>query len=302
MIYHVRHTSQVTYGTPVDLARFAIRLKPAPWRGQALLDYRMEVAPAPSRIVEGFGPFHVNSTLVSIDEPLEELTVTSEFRVELSPVALPADDGMTVAETRAEALRVGELGDFAPAPYLFGSRIVALEPEIGRWAAPILDSGAGVLAAVKALCVEIHRAFAYEPGVTASDTPPIEAFRARHGVCQDFAHVMIAALRAHGIPAAYVSGYLRTEPPPGQPKLIGADAMHAWVNAWCGPAIGWVAIDPTNDRLADEDYVTVGMGRDYADIAPVDGVFVGSPVHEVATAVDVTPEGEGRGQGATAAA
>ncbi|OCC22862.1 transglutaminase [Croceicoccus estronivorus] len=293
MIYHVSHTSRVTYGAPVDLARFAIRLKPAAWPGQALRDYRMVVSPQPARLTEGFGPFHVNSTLVSFDAPLEELVVTSEFRMEVWPLAIPEDDGTTLAQVRAAALQVGELGDFAPAQFLFGSRIVVIEPEICAWAAPMLaDDQSGILGAIKALCAEIYRSFAYTPGVTASDTPPVDAFRARHGVCQDFAHVMIAALRAYGIPAAYVSGYLRTEPPPGQPRLVGADAMHAWVDVWCGPSIGWVAIDPTNDRPAGEDYVTIGMGRDYADVAPVDGVFVGSPAHEMTTAVDVIPEGE----------
>lgn len=291
MIYHVSHTSQVTYGTPVDLARFAMRLKPASWPGQTLLDYRMEVSPAPARMADSFGPYHVNSTLVSIDERLEELTVTSEFRVEVAASPLPRDDGTTIREARSAALHVGGLDNFAPAPFLFGSRIVELESEITAWAAPLLDPGAGVLDAITALCGAIHSEFAYTPGVTESDTPPIEAFHARHGVCQDFAHVMIAALRGHGLPAAYLSGYLRTEPPPGQPKLVGADAMHAWVNVWCGPGIGWVAIDPTNNRLADADYVTVAMGRDYADIAPVDGVFVGQPAHEMTSGVDVTPEG-----------
>ena len=290
MIYQVNHTSRVRYGAPVDLARFAIRLKPAPWPGQTLLSYRMDVSPVPAHLMEGFGPYQVNNTVVSIDERLQELVVTSAFRMEVTSPHGVIDEGTDIATVRSAALRVGDIGTFAPAPFLYGSRVVELEPEIGAWAAPMLGDDAGILRAIRALCAKIHAEFVYLPGVTDSDTPPLEAFRARHGVCQDFAHVMIAALRWYGIPAAYISGYLRTEPPPGRPRLVGADAMHAWVNVWCGTTLGWVAIDPTNDRMVDQDYVTVAMGRDYADIAPVDGVFVGTPVQKMTTGVDVIPE------------
>ncbi|AZI36267.1 transglutaminase-like protein [Caenibius tardaugens NBRC 16725] len=290
MIYQVNHTSRVRYGAPVDLARFAIRLKPASWPGQTLLSYHMDVSPVPTHLAEEFGPYQVNNTLVSIDERLQELVVTSVFRMEVTPPPGIVDDGTDIATVRSAALRVGDIATFAPAPFLYGSRVVELEPEIGAWAASMLGDTAGIVPAIRALCSKIHAEFTYLPGVTDSDTPPLEAFRARHGVCQDFAHVMIAALRWYGIPAAYVSGYLRTEPPPGRPRLVGADAMHAWVNVWCGPRLGWVAIDPTNDRMVDQDYVTVAMGRDYADIAPVDGVFVGTPVQKMTTGVDVIPE------------
>ena len=290
MIYNVRHMSRVTYGAPVDLARFNIRLKPIAWPGQTLLNYGMTITPQPSQIVESVGPYLVNTTLIALEIPLSELVVTSEFRIEVLGSGEIVDSGATVAQVRRAALDSRDLGNLAPAPYLFASRIVALEPEIGTWAAHILADDAAILPAIKALASNIHASFAYKPGATGSDTPPIDAFHARHGVCQDFAQVMIAALRMHGVPAAYVSGYLRTEPPPGQPRLVGADAMHAWVNVWCGPEVGWIAVDPTNDQLADDGYVVVAMGRDYADVAPVDGVFVGSSAQRMAVAVDVIPQ------------
>jgi transglutaminase-like putative cysteine protease len=133
----------------------------------------------------------------------------------------------------------------------------------------------------------VHREFVYQPGVTTSATSPEEAFASRRGVCQDFAHVMIVALRSQGVPAAYASGYLRTVPPPGKPRLVGADAMHAWVMVWCGRELGWVGFDPTNDCLARGDHILIAMGRDYADVAPIDGTFVGSPVQSLTSSVDV---------------
>src|SRR3546814_8266207 len=128
----------------------------------------------------------------------------------------------------------------------------------------------------RTLMQAIHREFAFDAGATMTDTPPITAFRNRHGVYQDFSHVMIIAARAHGIPAAYVSGYLRTLPPPGRQRLVGSDAMHAWVNLWGGEELGWVGFDPTNAMLADTEHIFIGMGRDYSDAAPLDATFRGS--------------------------
>ena len=290
MIYNVRHLSRVTYGTPVELARFNIRLKPVIWPGQTLLEYRMTITPQPGQLTESFGPYMVNTSLLALEMPLSELVVTSEFRVEVLGPPPIEDIGTTIARLRRLALDSRDLGNLSPAPYLYASRIVALDPEIAAWAAPYLAEETAILPAIRALASQIHAQFAYTPGATGSDTPPIEAFHTRQGVCQDFAQVMIAALRAQGIPAAYLSGYLRTQPPPGQPRLIGADAMHAWVNVWCGPEMGWIAIDPTNDQLADDGYVVVAMGRDYADVAPVDGVFVGSSAQRMTVAVDVIPQ------------
>jgi len=196
-------------------------------------------------------------------------------------------DGPTVARLKAEALAVRDLSPLAPAPYLFDSRITATSEEIGNWAAPKLAPDRSIIAAASGLTQAIHGGFAYAPGETTSSTPPIEAFRMRKGVCQDFAHVMIIALRTHGIPAAYASGYLRTIPPPGKERLVGADAMHAWVNVWCGAALGWVGFDPTNNCIVHTDHIQIGMGRDYADVAPIDGTFFGNAPQEMDTAVDV---------------
>ena len=133
----------------------------------------------------------------------------------------------------------------------------------------------------------IRTDFKYDPKATVISTPLREVFEKRHGVCQDFAHIMIAGLRGLGLPAAYVSGYLRTIPPPGKPRLQGADATHAWVSLWCGPKTGWIGFDPTNDILVATDHIVLAIGRDFSDVSPVDGVIVGSRKQKLAVAVDV---------------
>jgi transglutaminase-like putative cysteine protease len=135
----------------------------------------------------------------------------------------------------------------------------------------------------------VRRDFRYDPEATEVSTPIREAFAQRHGVCQDFAHIMIAGLRGLGLPAAYVSGYLRTIPPPGQPRLEGADATHAWVMIWCGPETGWIGLDPTNDLIVGDDHIITATGRDYADVSPLDGVLVGPGSQKLDVKVDVIP-------------
>ena len=287
MIYTVRHSSTVTYAAPVAQAQFNLRLVPWPWKGQVLRSYQLSVDPEPDFRAETPGSYCVNTTLVSFAAPLEKLEVTSEFAIAVTPIDLPPDDPPAKA-VRAAAYAVRDLSVMSPAPYLFASRIAGIDERIGEWAAPCLDPEAGIIASARAVMAAVHEQFTYRAGSTTSATPPEAAFGAREGVCQDFAHIMIMALRAHGIPAAYASGYLRTLPPPGKPRLVGADAMHAWVNVWCGEALGWVGFDPTNDCLAEGDHIQIGMGRDYADVSPIDGTFYGDAPHTMTSAVDVT--------------
>ena len=148
-----------------------------------------------------------------------------------------------------------------------------------------------VLEAASELMARIRNDFDYDPDATEVSTPLAEAFRERHGVGQDFAHIMIAGLRGLGLPAAYVSGYIRTIPPPGQKRLEGSDASHAWVMLWCGPETGWIGLDPTNDLIVADDHIVTAYGRDYADVSPLDGVLVGPGSQKVGVAVDVIPVG-----------
>ncbi|MFC4254789.1 transglutaminase family protein [Altererythrobacter xixiisoli] len=288
MIYHVNHRSVLSYAAPVFDARINLRLKPVAWPGQSMRDYRLEIDPMPASMRDEVGPYVVNTLALNLAEALSALTVVSSFTMQVDAPVVPQHTP-SITDLRQQALAVQRIDALAPAPYLYASRLAAFEPDIAHWAATSLTSDQQVLDGALDLARRIYREFAYVPGATSSSTSPADAFRAREGVCQDFAQVMIVALRSFGIPAAYVSGYLRTIPPPGRERLVGADAMHAWVAVWCGDAAGWVGIDPTNDCLTGESHITVAMGRDYADVAPVDGVFVGQSVQRMKVQVDVAP-------------
>ncbi|MEY2927986.1 MAG: hypothetical protein RL367_2463 [Pseudomonadota bacterium] len=290
MNYRVKHVTRVKYDGLVNLARFNLRLKPVEWPGQTLTGYRLDISPVPRVIINESGPFLVNLARLTLDKPTASLTVTSEFSVRVDPpLAGLATHAPSLAEVRHQALADRGLTARDPATYLFASTMATMAPEIAAWAAPFLAGDSGIITAAAALMNAIHQQFVYDSKATKADTPPIQAFRARHGVCQDFAHIMIIALRHAGIPAAYVSGYLRTNPPPGKARLVGADATHAWVNVWCGAGLGWIGFDPTNAMLAGTDHIFTAMGRDFADVSPVDGVFIGRVGQRMKVAVEVTP-------------
>lgn len=291
MLYDVRHLTTVTYASPVRLARFNVRLRPAPWPGQVLERFALTIEPVPWSVQDDFGPFVVNRSRLIIREPLSRLAIESRFRVTVSEPSRPDPviGGPSVAQVRDRAARSRDLSAMGPASYLYPSPMAPNSPAIAAWAARFFPAAQDALAAGCALMRAIHDEFTYDGDATTSETLPDQAFQARHGVCQDFAHVMIVAARAHGIPAAYVSGYLRTIPPPGQPRLIGADATHAWATLWCGEDLGWVGFDPTNATLARSDHIFTAMGRDYADVAPLDGVFHGGAGQRLTVSVDVAP-------------
>ncbi len=290
MIFRVQHVTDIRYAALVRLARFNVRLKPAAWSGQRLFECRLIVTPPSGPIATEEGPYVVNVSRLLLAEPISALRIESRFSVDVTPPPHPrADICPSLARIRQAAWTSRDISKFGPTPYLFNSRIVEIDAAIGDWARPFLADGDSVLEAGRALMHAIYTQFRYDSDATKTETPPGEAFRKRRGVCQDFAHIMIVALRTHGIPAAYVSGYLRTMPPPGKERLIGCDAMHAWVNIWCGEQLGWIGFDPTNDLIVQGDHIFIAMGRDYADVAPVDGVFHGNEGQSLRVSVDVLP-------------
>lgn len=293
MIYTIDHLTRVRYDMLVRMARFNLRLEPQPWPGQTISDFSLTVTPAPTDLARQTGAFPVNLSRVMIDGPLDELEVRSRFvaEVEDGGLGLTAPD-LPVTEVAQAALKANDLGPWSPSNYLFASPLLPRVPAIEEWARPLLPPDAPTLEAGLALARTIKRDFVYDSAATEADTPVSEAFGIRRGVCQDFTHILIAALRCVGLPAAYASGYLRTLPPPGKPRLVGVDAMHAWAALWCGPQRGWVGLDPTNGCLAGTDHIFVALGRDYADVAPIDGVFVGGGAQHIDTSVDVVPMGE----------
>lgn len=290
MNYRVTHVTEVKYDALAGLARFNLRLKPAECEGQTLTGYRLDVSPMPKVIINDFGPFVVNIARLTLDKPTASLTVTSEFSVRVDRALPQANDcSPSLSDVRSQALADRGLIARDPANYLFASTIAAMVPQIAEWAASWLAGDNSVVGAATALMRAIHDEFAYDSKATKADTLPLEAFVSRRGVCQDFAHIMIIALRHFGIPAAYVSGYLRTNPPPGQARLVGADATHAWVNVWCGTSLGWLGFDPTNAMLVGNDHIFTAMGRDFADVSPLDGVFIGGAGQRMKVSVEVAP-------------
>lgn len=286
MIYSVKHVTTVRYAAPVARALFNLRLIPWAWTGQSMLRYNLSILPPPDERADDFGPYCVNTTRISFTKPLIQFEFLSEFEMEIAGPSFPVT-GPSLHAVATEALAVREVSALSPAPYLFASRIAGTDENVRRWAAAHLPRDEEITMAAGRLMAALHDEFAYKPGSTSSVTSPSDAFLAREGVCQDFAHVMIVALRSHGIPAAYASGYLRTNPPPGAPRLVGADAMHAWVNVWCGRELGWIGFDPTNNCRTRLDHIQIAMGRDYADVAPIDGTFIGSAPQLMKAGVDV---------------
>src|SRR5258708_12665445 len=233
----------------------------------------LEIAPVPVERREGFDFFGNHVTWIGLEEPHDSLSIKVAARVAVEAPVDPAPLETPPWEAvRAAVMMTSDIGATSPAHFLFPSRQVSLDPEIADYVRksflperPVFEGAADLMARIKA-------DFVYEVGATSVATTPSAAYALRRGVCQDFAHIMISGLRGIGLPAAYVSGYLRTVPKEGQARLEGADAMHAWVMVWCGEVAGWCGFDPTNAILVGDDHVTPAVGRDYSDIAPIAGV------------------------------
>lgn len=292
MIYDIRHVTRFDYGRPVTFARCNLRLKPILWPGQRVEHYELAVTPAgetrPALAEAGLA----NVMRLVVTESVRSLTIESVSRVvvdRLVPVPQPGDP--TLAEIAMLARADRDLSPVGPSAYLYPSPLIPLDADIAAWCAEDLDPGRNALEAGIALARRIQRDFAFDPTATLVDTPPREAFLKSRGVCQDLTQIMITGLRAAGLPAAYASGYIRTIPPPGQERLIGADATHAWVLLWCGPERGWIGLDPTNGIWMAGDHVVMAIGRDYAEIAPIDGIVLGSGAQKMDVSVDVAPVG-----------
>lgn len=288
--YAIRHVTRFDYDAPAGFARCNLRLKPIAWSGQVLEDYRLSVEPGGETSFARAEAGLANVTRLVISRPTRTLTIESAARVTVDrPIPFPQASDPTLAQIAVAARASRDMGAASPASYLFPSPRIPIDPEIAAWCAQDLAPDRGALDAAISLALRIQREFDFDPTATLVDTPPREAFDRRGGVCQDFAQIMIGGLRAAGLPAAYASGYLRTLPPPGQPRLVGADATHAWVLLWCGPELGWVGVDPTNGIWMANDHIIMAIGRDYADIAPIDGVVLGSGAQEMTVNVDVEP-------------
>lgn len=290
MIYDIRQTTACTYASPVAHAHHVLRLTPVNRPGQRVQLASLKIDPEPVQWREGKDFFGNSLTSIALEEAHETLTVKVSARIAVEPFVMPAADVAPTWETvQEEVFASTDIGPMAPAHFLFPSRMVSLDPEIRDYARESFPAGRSLLEGLSELTKRIETDMTYDTGATVVTTPAPESFSLRRGVCQDFAHIMIAGLRGIGLPAAYVSGYLRTTRPPGAARLQGADAMHAWVMAWCGEAIGWVGFDPTNDMIASDEHIVLAIGRDYTDVAPLDGVIVAAGGQHIEVSVNVTP-------------
>jgi transglutaminase-like putative cysteine protease len=289
-LVHVLHQTSYRYEAPVAQSWQLAHLRPRELPRQRLRAHRLDIEPRPDWLEERIDYFGNAVTAFAIHAAHDTLDVIAESQVEIAPQAADSEAAMRAWDAgpgpdagTARGAAMLELAQYlGPSPQVPRSRRAV------RYARRSFRPGAPFAAALSDLAHRIHRDFEFDPSATTVTTPLDEVFAQRRGVCQDFAQVMIAGLRGIGIPARYVSGYIITRPPPGKPKLVGADASHAWVSAWC-PGQGWIDIDPTNDRRIDQDFVTLAWGRDFFDVTPLRGVILGGGAQELEARVTVTP-------------
>jgi transglutaminase-like putative cysteine protease len=289
-VLSVSHRTTYRYSTYVETAQHLATIRPLALPWQKVISHTESIEPEPLYVHNRIDTFGNDLLYFSLDAPHSSLQMLSETTVALTPRWTSLDPDATPAwETVAEALRYRSDASFQPeSEFCFASPNIALAPALRAYALESFPAGKPLAAGAIDLMHRVHADFKYQPSATDYDTPAVRAFELRRGVCQDFAQVMIGGLRALGLPARYVSGYLRNDPPPGQPRLIGADASHAWVSVHC-PGSGWIDLDPTNDVLADLDHVTLAIGRDYSDVSLLRGVILGGGAHRVSVGVTVLP-------------
>jgi transglutaminase-like putative cysteine protease len=290
---HVRHATTYRYTARVDVAYHLMHLTPRPDPFQRIDAFELTIDPPPAERSVSTDSFGNMRTFCALATPHEALEVVATSRIallaryaDLEPERSPCWEDVQTKLRYTAGARFLPAGEFA-----FASPFVPVLTELRDYARASFAPGRPWMVAALDLMQRVHEDFDYDPSATDIATPLAQAFRQRRGVCQDFAHVMIGALRALGLPAAYVSGYLLTRPPPGQPRLLGADASHAWVSVWC-PVLGWVDLDPTNNMVADATHVRLAVGRDYGDVMPLRGVIRGGGAHTLNVAVSVVPVGE----------
>lgn len=305
MLLHLVHETRYAYSPTVESAHHVLHLKPPSHAGQQLLSHQLTISPQPAQMHELPDVYGNTRTFFSLHTPHEELTVVAESVVSTLAVAQASDASAGLAwEQVREQFRyqAGAAYDSA-CEFVFASPYVPRDEAFAEFARPSFAPGRPLPEAAEHLMARIHTEMAYDSDSTEVGTPALEALQLRKGVCQDFAHIMVACCRSMGVPARYVSGYLLTNPAPGQPRLIGSDASHAWASVYCplasdaggmrlaaGQNVGvWLDFDPTNNRAPGEDYVTLATGRDFLDVSPMRGVIRGGARHVLDVAVTVTP-------------
>lgn len=289
MTYRITHKTTYEYKRPVAFGNHAVCLTPRTSGRLRLLTEELRVTPVPATVTRRVDFFGNQVTLFTIQEPHEVLEVEARSEVRIDGPAAPWPADSAPWEEVANSLP----SDTDPAgvdayQFVFDSPRVPTGEEFAAYARPSFPAGRPFSEALLEFTARIHRDFRFDSKATGVRTKPEEVLRLRRGVCQDFAQLQIACLRSLGLAARYVSGYLRTTPPPGRARLVGADASHAWVSAYC-PNSGWLDVDPTNNVIPFDGHVTLAWGRDYGDVSPVRGVIAGGHDHTLEVAVDMEP-------------
>ncbi|MES2887109.1 MAG: transglutaminase family protein [Pseudomonadota bacterium] len=289
--YGVSHETRYAYASAVSQSWQLARLKPRSLPWQRLLSHALQIEPAPDECHEALDGFGNAVTHFGLHTAHRVLTVRMQSVLEVADrPALPTLPTQAWEQVRSAVHQLPQATDLHAALMTEATAMLPLSEPARLYAEPSLVPGRDWLDAVTELMHRIHVDFEFDPASTTVSTSVDEVLHQRRGVCQDFAHLMLAALRAHGLPARYVSGYLLTDPPAGQPRLVGVDASHAWVAAY-SPLHGWVEFDPTNDQRADRRYITLAWGSDFADVVPVRGVILGGGEQEMTVSVNVLPLG-----------
>jgi len=293
--YQIFHDTHYRYAAAVSLAQQLAHLWPRESSAQRCLVRELEILPSPSQRQDGADVFGNPMSRLAFERPHDALQVNARLLVEVfahAPDNL-ADSPPWEAVREQLAYHGGALDDEAleAARFRVESPFVRLKQAFADYATDCFAPQRPYLQAVEALMAKIFSEFTFDSEATLVATPLQEVLEKRRGVCQDFAHLMLACLRARGFSARYVSGYLLTHPPAGQPRMIGADASHAWVSVYC-PRLGWVDFDPTNNVLPDLEHITLAWGRDFADVSPLRGVILGGGSHDPEVRVTVMPAAE----------
>ncbi len=298
MQLRITHETRYDYAPAVDIAHHMAYLQPLQTPQQRLLDHSLYISPQPAQQVATLDVYGNTRVFFSLQAAHTQLRVMSRSQVITRSHAMP-ESTMEWEEARERFLYGAHKPFYVAGEFVFASPYVVPHPDFAAYARPSFAAGIPLVEAARDLMQRIHREFTYESQSTQINTPALDALAQRKGVCQDFAHIMIACLRAYGLPARYVSGYLLTQPAQGQQRLTGADASHAWVSVYLPDLPGvpdtqrWCDFDPTNNRdgwgSPGEDYVTLAIGRDYADVSPIRGVIHGGANHTLTVGVTVEP-------------
>lgn len=291
MIFEVSHRTTYSYRRPVLQSQHLLHLTPRDSQRQTVLRHSILIEPAPATQSEVRDRYGNAVGVLSVVDSHSELIVHARSTVDVRPPELPMLGLSTPWEQVKSRALVGEDQlDLSVLEFVSASRHTRPFRDAMEYAKPSFLPGRPILEAAFDLTQRIYRDFKFDSGATDISTPVSHVLRQRRGVCQDFAHVALTCLRTLKLPARYVSGYLLTYPPPGQPKLQGADASHAWISVWT-PEVGWVDFDPTNGVIPTTEHITVAYGRDYDDVSPISGVLFGGLDQRMAVAVDVNPVG-----------